>query len=305
MQPIVTIGICAKNNASTLPAAIESIIGQDFPQELMEIIFVNDGSEDATLSIMDDYVSRIDISAKVFSTEWRGLGPARNTVVDTASGKYIIWLDGDMTFPFDHVRKQVEFMERNPNLAIGKSKLSKIVAKNVAVYLELLPKIVDDAKSCESERRGLKFPGTGGAIYRVEAIRQVGGFDNCLRGAGEDQEAAYRLSAAGWLFAQSPTFCCEVREGKWNSLWNRYFWRGQGSYYLYRKNRKIFSVSKMNPIAGFISGLLQISAAYRKTGNKYVFLLPIHISFKMTAWSLGFLKASVTQDATSLRRKIY
>ncbi|MBN1245153.1 glycosyltransferase [Candidatus Bathyarchaeota archaeon] len=305
MVPVVTIGICVKNSESTLREAIESVVGQDFPHYLMEIIFVDDGSEDATLSIINEYVSRIDVSTKVFSTEWRGLSPARNTVVDNAAGKYILWLDGDMILPSDNVRQQVEFMEQNPKVGIAKTRLLIKGPGKIVATLQLIPRIVDDAKSRELGMQKSKLPGTGGAIFRVEAIRQVGGFDNALKGCGEDQDAAYRVSVAGWLLAQSPTFCCEVRNGSWKTLWNRYFWRGQGSYYLYCKNRKIFSVYKMNPIAGFMAGVLQIPAAYRLTGRKSVFLLPAYFTFIFTAWPLGFFKASVEHDVSSLRRKPY
>ena len=50
-KPIVTIGICVKNTEKTILDAINSILEQDYPTDLMEIIFVDDGSEDRTLSI--------------------------------------------------------------------------------------------------------------------------------------------------------------------------------------------------------------------------------------------------------------
>ena len=302
MIPIVTIGVCVRNSAATLRAAIESIVSQDFPHELMEIIFVDDGSEDATLAVIKDSVSRIDVHAKVFSAEWRGLSPTRNTVIDNATGKYIIWVDGDMTLPKDHVRKQVEFMERNPKVGIAKARLSMMPMRRIVVALEALPHMVHDMQFGKVKS---KFPGTGGSIYRVEAIRQVGGFDDGLKGAGEDQDAAYRVGVAGWLLDQSPAFFCEERSGTWKTLWDRYFWYGRGSYYLYRKNRKIFSIYRMNPIAGFMAGALYVPASYKLIGRMCVFMLPIHFTFKLTAWCLGFLKAYIVRDISSLCKKLH
>ena len=65
----------------------------------MEVIFVDDGSEDETLSIINSYVPRMDVKVKVFHHGWKGLGLSRNVVVDSASGDYIIWVDGDMILP--------------------------------------------------------------------------------------------------------------------------------------------------------------------------------------------------------------
>ena len=48
-----------------------------------------------------------------------GLGVARQIVVDKACGKYIVWVDDDVTLPKDFVRKQVGYMEQNPHVGIA------------------------------------------------------------------------------------------------------------------------------------------------------------------------------------------
>jgi glycosyltransferase involved in cell wall biosynthesis len=58
MKPKVTIGVCVRNSAATLRDAIDSIIYKDYPHEHMEVIFVDDGSEDETLSIVKSYVPK-------------------------------------------------------------------------------------------------------------------------------------------------------------------------------------------------------------------------------------------------------
>lgn len=290
MQPLVTAGVCVKNSALTLPQAIKTVVMQDYPHQLIEIIFVDDGSEDDTLAIIQEYVSKMSISARVFSTKWRGLGCARNTVVENAKGKYIVWVDGDMILPAEHVRKQVEFMERNPNVGIGKAKYGMMSKENTVATLENVPFMVYDTNP---ETVNSKLPGTGGAIFRVEAIRQVGGFDSRLKGTGEDQDAAYRVKAARWLISQTPAFFYERRVRTWKSLWKKYFWYGYGDHDLYCKNRDIFSLYRMNPIVGFIAGIVYVRDAYTIINCKSVLLLPFHFAFKMIAWCLGFTKARI------------
>ena len=288
VKPKVTIGICVKNCEATIKGVIDSILDQDFPHERMEVIFVDDGSEDRTLSVILGSVARMDMQVKVYHHEWKGLGPTRNVVVVNADGDYIIWVDGDMTLPRDHVRKQVEFMEQNPKVGIAKSKYGMLGRENIVAVLENIPFIVDDSKDGTVNP---KLPGTGGSIYRVEAIRQVGGFDNHLKGVGEDQDAAYRVKAEGWFLDRSPAVFYEKCRQTWQDLWKQYFWHGYGLYDLYRKNRNIFSLYKMVPIAGFITGALYTLDAYRLTGRKSVVLLPFHFAFKMIAWCLGFTKS--------------
>jgi glycosyltransferase involved in cell wall biosynthesis len=291
MLPRVTIGVCVKNGAATIQEVIESIASQTYPHELMEVIFVDDGSEDKSLSIINTYASKLDMNVKVFQHEWKGLGFSRNVVVNNASGKYIIWVDCDMVLPKDHVKKQVEYMEQNPKIGIGKAKYGFFREGSLVAFLENVLFTVNDSKR---NPLNSKLPGTGGAIYRIEAIRMVGGFDEDLRGVGEDQDVAYRIKAIGWHIKRTPAHFYERRVESWPALLRKYIWYGYGNYHLYRKNRNIFSLFRMNPIAGFFAGLLHIPVAYRLTQNKVVFLLPIHFLVKFSAWCYGFAKSQTS-----------
>lgn len=288
MKPKVTIGICVRNSQQFIREAISSILDQDFPHELMEVVFVDDGSKDETLSIINSYVPRMHVNeVKVFHHEWRGLGPSRNVVVDSASGDYIIWVDADMILPKDHVIRQVEFMNKNPKVGIAKARYGMINQESVVAVLENVPFMLYDSKGVSFDS---KLPGTGGSIYRVKAIRQVSGFDNGMRGVGEDEDAAFRIREAGWLLKRSSAIFYERRVRTWRNLWSKHVWYGYGDYQLYRKNRQIFSLSKMTPIAGLAFGFLLVVDAYRLTRRMSVLLLPFHYAFKSTAWCLGFAK---------------
>jgi glycosyltransferase involved in cell wall biosynthesis len=260
----------------------------------MEVIIVDDGSEDETLSIAKDYANKMDMKVSVFHHEWKGLGPSRNVVVDNACGDYIIWVDADMTIPKDHVKKQVEFMQHNPNVGIGKARYGLLPEEKVVTTLEIVPFLVFDSRNGSLDARA-KLPGTGGAIYRVRAIRAAGGFDNSITRGGEDTDAARRVRAAGWLISRSPTVFYEKGRETWQGLWAQYFQHGCALLDIYRKNRSAFSIYRMNPIGGFLNGALYVVDAYRITGNKAVLLLPFHFAFKMTAWCVGFSRAYVTR----------
>jgi glycosyltransferase involved in cell wall biosynthesis len=297
VKPVVTIGICVRNSASTIREAIESIINQDFPHELMEVIFVDDGSEDRTLSVILDCVSRMDINVKVYHQKWRGLGPTRNVVINNASGDYIIWVDGDTILSRDYVKKQVEFMEKNPTVAITTGKcwnwkdLHSPKNQNLVAFLEWMGFVAVDVKY--GGKAVQKLPGTAGSTYRLKALKRVGGFDDRITGAGEDMDAAYRIREAGWLIYRTTegTFYTK-RKQTWKALWDQYFWHGYGFYYVFHKNKGIGKLYGMVPPTAFLSGLMYSFVTYKLTRRKAVFLLPLHFTFKITAWCLGFIKKS-------------
>lgn len=293
VKPIVTIGLCVRNSASTIREAIESIISQDFPHELMEVIFVDDGSEDETLSIIQEYVSRIDIPAKVFHTSWKGLGHARNIVVANAEGEFILWVDGDMILARDFVQKLVKFMEQHPEVGIAKGKQSLEPGGNLLATLEAYSRAAGRMVDYQSEEAHSKSLGTGGAIYRIVAIRKAGGFDEKLRGYGEDWDIEIRARAAGWsLSTTDAKFLDYERYGlTCGDLWRRYWLRGYHTHFFLHKHGGLIKHWRVFPPAAFLSGLLHAYTLFKKTHRKAVFLLPFQYVFKMTAWYFGFIRS--------------
>lgn len=65
----------------------------------VEIIFINDGSTDASLQILEELYQELPTSfkekIKIISQKNRGLSGARNTGINIANGKYIYFLDSD------------------------------------------------------------------------------------------------------------------------------------------------------------------------------------------------------------------
>ncbi|MDP9862959.1 MULTISPECIES: glycosyltransferase family 2 protein [Streptosporangium] len=75
---------------------LASIQGQTLGD--LEVICVDDGSTDASAVIAKDYVSR-DPRFRVVVQDNQGLGPARNTGVEHASGRYLAFADSDDIVP--------------------------------------------------------------------------------------------------------------------------------------------------------------------------------------------------------------
>jgi len=84
-KPKVTIGFCVKNCEDTVKEALVSVVNQDYPHELIEIIVVDGKSNDRTMQIVKEILSSSDIKAKLF-LEDKGLGFARQIVLDNATG---------------------------------------------------------------------------------------------------------------------------------------------------------------------------------------------------------------------------
>lgn len=80
------------NTAKWLSECLDSVINQS--EKEIEIICINDGSTDNSAEILKKY-SENDNRIKIITQENKGLSAARNAGLETATGKYIYFLDSD------------------------------------------------------------------------------------------------------------------------------------------------------------------------------------------------------------------
>lgn len=90
--PLISVIIPAYNAEGTIRRAVDSVLGQSYPN--VELIIVNDGSRDGTAEILDALAAE---HANVFCVhqENGGVSKARNTGLEHAGGGYIAFLDAD------------------------------------------------------------------------------------------------------------------------------------------------------------------------------------------------------------------
>lgn len=92
MKLLVSIIVPIYNVDRFLDRCINSLINQSYKQ--IEIILVDDGSNDSSGQICDDWKEKCS-NIKVIHQNNKGLGMARNTGLDNADGDYICFVDSD------------------------------------------------------------------------------------------------------------------------------------------------------------------------------------------------------------------
>ena len=88
----ISVIIPIYNSSRYLDECLDSVCSQEYPD--LEILLIDDGSDDDSLCICMDRAKR-DRRCTVFHQENRGLSAARNTGLDLAKGRYIMFLDSD------------------------------------------------------------------------------------------------------------------------------------------------------------------------------------------------------------------
>lgn len=112
-RPLVSILVPAYNADRTIARTLSSCMNQTYKQ--VEILVVNDASTDYTLDVIKRFSNIILINHEVN----KGIAESRNTLLNHAKGKYIVWLDADDEMLPKRLERQVAFMEYNPTVDIA------------------------------------------------------------------------------------------------------------------------------------------------------------------------------------------
>lgn len=110
MLPKVSVVVPIYNVEKYLNQCVDSLLNQTLKD--IEIILVDDGTRDNSGIIADKYRSKFD-NVKVIHQDNGGLGPARNTGIENATGEYIAFVDGDDWVQADMYEKLYKIAKKN------------------------------------------------------------------------------------------------------------------------------------------------------------------------------------------------
>jgi len=113
-MPTVSVVIPCYNQGKFLDDAVSSALAQTWDD--LEIIIVNDGSDDAgTAEACNSYA---DPRIRVVNTDNQGLAAARNNGIGRAGGTYILPLDADDRIAPEYIAEAVAVLEANEKIGI-------------------------------------------------------------------------------------------------------------------------------------------------------------------------------------------
>lgn len=94
MDLMLSIIIPIYNVEKYVQKTFVSIFSQYFQKENVEIIVVNDGTKDNSMSIVNEFAAKFD-NLRIINQKNQGLSVARNTGLKAARGKYVWFVDSD------------------------------------------------------------------------------------------------------------------------------------------------------------------------------------------------------------------
>jgi len=114
-DPLVTILVPSYNYGRFLAEAIESALGQTY--EPIEVLVVDDGSQDDSVQVAGRYGDRI----RLLTQENRGLVAVLNRGMQEAAGSYVTILSADDVFRPTYVERLMRALREHPDAAYAYS----------------------------------------------------------------------------------------------------------------------------------------------------------------------------------------
>lgn len=286
MNKKVTVGLCVKNGEKVVKIAFNSLSSQDYPHELLKIVIIDDGSTDNTFSIAQKFAKETDIQTIVIASNGRGLGASRQLAVDNAGDSdYVLFEDDDLVLADNFISSQVKFMDNNPKVGAAEG-ITLSVLKG-----SLLGRFVGARYIRNSSN--LTIIGTGGAIFRSEALKSIGGFDVHIKGAMEDVDISRRLLKSGWELAanRSARLHAKYPLVTLTALWRKNRWYGYGNHFQFHKYRDNSLIVIYFPPLVLWGAFKTSYMTCRFTNRKSDFFFAVLYSFGMMANYAGFIRA--------------
>ncbi|QBN19858.1 glycosyltransferase family 2 protein [Flavobacterium nackdongense] len=112
-MPMISIIVPCYNQAHYLDEALQSVLGQTYPD--WECIIVNDGSPDRTAEVAQKWVEKDSRFVYIYK-ENGGVSSARNLGIEKAKGVYLQFLDADDFLVKDKLALSLQQIEKNSDV---------------------------------------------------------------------------------------------------------------------------------------------------------------------------------------------
>jgi glycosyltransferase involved in cell wall biosynthesis len=188
-NPTVSVIIPVHNGGDNFRRCLLSV--KELKPSPEEVIVVADGDPDGSWEVAEGFDLQV-----LRRPSPGGPAQARNLGANNAKGDILLFIDADVTVPYDTIEKVVTSFQIYPDLdaLIGSYDDEPFETNFLSQYKNLLHHFVHQT----SNREASTFWGACGAIRR-EVFFKMGGFDKRYRRPSiEDIDLGYRLKKAGY-----------------------------------------------------------------------------------------------------------
>ena len=252
---LVSVVVPLYNAEKDVPSVLGEIRKQTYQN--VEVILVDDGSTDQTISIATEACSQLP-NARAVATNHGGASHARNVGLQASRGETVFFMEADCTYTEDYVQKAIDYLGAHPEVsAVCLTGAPLKQRQTLAVECIDVENKVQHRLLNEGKIRPFYA-----WVYRRQAISSVGGFDEKLF-QGEDKDLFRRFEGAGYRVGWIPgVHWWHKRDQTLQELAGKWFSRGRMRLLYSLKHRLFGEIARtLAPLWLVVLGILVVVAA--------------------------------------------
>jgi glycosyltransferase involved in cell wall biosynthesis len=198
-----SIIIATYNEERYIERCLDSLLAQSFPQDEMEILVVDGGSDDATWRILERY-AKAHPTIRLFENPKRIPAAAANIGIAHARGEFVFTAGAHAEYDREYVATCIGLLEITPAKHVGSVQrpVGEDYVGEAIALAQSTPFGVGDAVF-RYARHDAYVDTVFGGVWRRSTLDQLGGFNEDWV-VNEDYEINYRLRQAGGQILVSP-----------------------------------------------------------------------------------------------------
>ncbi len=274
--PSVSVVVAARNEEHHIGATVTDLLAQDYPPEKLEIIVVDDNSEDRTTAIVEEIASRDPrvrlIRQENIRPEQSPKKQALERGIRAAGGEVVLTTDADCRCTANWLSSLVSRLAPGVGMVTGQARFDIGTDPPLWQRLQALDFQAQGILAAGLVAAGMPFTCTGASLaFRVALFDEVGGWKGVRRIiSGDDELLLAKASRSRWRVVaatgRDPVVLTRP-PGSLRELWHqRTRWGSKGFHY--RPSRRFI----LSGIFLFYLGLLSGPAVCLFTGNWGIWL---------------------------------
>ncbi len=320
--PTISVIIPMKNEEEYIGRCLQSVLDQDYPEELIEVIVVDGGSNDSSLEIVKKLAEEHP-NIELMGGPGVNCPAAMNIGIKSAAGELISKIDAHGYVASDFLRMSIEYLTEDEEIKCVGGPIRPVPETSIAeANAGARSSVFGVGKSGYSMNKKPQFVYTVQCgTYERSVFGEIGLFDESLQ-FGEDEEVNWRIRKRGYkIFATPDIRFFYVPRNSFGKLFRQYYNYGVARVKVIQRHPDFFRIKHIIPtvfiVTLFATGILGICSHFflrlfvgsaiaylivslafsavisSKRSWKYLGLLPISFAALHFGYGIGFARGIV------------
>jgi 1,2-diacylglycerol 3-beta-glucosyltransferase len=206
-RPRVSVIIAARDEEEQIGACLESLVRLTYPQELLEIIIVDDRSTDRTAEIVGRFTGKQAHIRVLRIEDENGFLPGKTnavmSAVEVSGGEILMFTDADCRVPPTWIENTVSYYS-DPSIGVVAG-FTSLIGETWFEEMQALDWLVLTSVAAAATRLGFPVTAVGTNLsVRREAYDSVGGYREIPFSVTEDYALFHAVTSSGKWKARFP-----------------------------------------------------------------------------------------------------